>query len=152
MVVSINDIPDGSLVKHFITSGKRGYCELCRKLVEKLEAHHVCYSPEKTLKLCHDCHHKVHFWPARLNEKEKFKLLSKRFSEIQAVKLLSEKTLTPVSFAKLVAPSRQAFIHASQKLDIQRIRKPVESSHSEKVIKVNKEVSRLKIVNREKPN
>ena len=75
MVASLQGVKKGSLVHRFITSGKKGYCELCHSLVEKLEAHHIQYSPEITIKLCHLCHHKVHFWPNRLSDDEKLKLL-----------------------------------------------------------------------------
>lgn len=132
MVVSLSNIPKDSQVYRFITSGKRGRCSLCSRMVEKLEAHHVCYSPQITIKLCHNCHHKVHFWPQRLSEPEKLKLLSARFNVFYAHNLLSKKILTPISLAKLIAPSRNAFIHAHQRI--------TKSSHLKKIIKFNKEV------------
>lgn len=126
MVVSLDNIPKGSQVLRFITSGKRGRCALCSKLVEKLEAHHICYSPEITIKLCHNCHHKVHFWPQRLSDNEKTILLLKRFPPGQTQKIIKENVLGIAALAKLIAPSRKAFIHAAQ------------SSHSREIIKVNK--------------
>lgn len=148
MVVSLSNIPKDSQVFRFITSGKRGRCSLCPKLVEKLEAHHVCYSPEITLKLCHNCHHKVHFWPQRLEESEKLKLLSLRFSPLQAQKMINENVLGPAALAKLIAPSRSVFIHAAQRAEQKRLK----SSHSQKIIKLNKgvDIPFVKRVQREK--
>jgi len=139
MVVSLDNIPKGSLVYHFITSGKRGRCALCFKMVGKLEAHHVCYSPEKTIKLCHSCHHKVHFWPQRLSDEEKLKLLSIRFSPVQAIEMINKKMLGPAALAKLIAPSRNVFVRAEQFKAQHVPGKRTKSSHSQKVIKVNKE-------------
>lgn len=144
MAASLQGIEKGSLVHRFITSGKKGKCELCPSIVEKLEAHHLCYSPEKTIKLCHNCHHKVHFWPNRLTEFEKLKLLTKRFDVITANSLIKKNITSPVSLAKLIAPSRNAFIHAAQRIEQKRAK----SSHSPEVQKVNKEVT---LKNRMKP-
>jgi len=102
MSIPINDIPDGSLVKHFITSGKPGRCKLCGKYVQKLEFHHTCYSPESGLKLCHDCHHKTHFWPERLELSEKIILLETRFSPIQSQEIINQK-LGSAAMSKLFA-------------------------------------------------
>ena len=108
MVASISDIPDGSLVKHFITSGKPGRCFLCGVYVQKLEFHHTCYSPETGLKLCHNCHHKVHFWSNRLEINEKILLLQTRFSNSQTQEIL-KLNLGQDAFQKLIAPSRQEY-------------------------------------------
>jgi len=102
MVVSLSGIPKGSLVHKFIVAGKPGRCKLCSAYVEKLEAHHVSYAPEIILKLCHSCHHKVHFFPQRLNEEEIYPVV--------AIKLINQKILTPLSFSQLVAPSRKVFL------------------------------------------
>lgn len=117
MAVSLTGCSKGSLVHRFITSGKPGYCELCKKPVEKLEAHHIKYEPEITIKICHDCHHKAHFWPLRLSVPEKKKILLKVYPE-QTAEHLSKFKFSDVSdLARIVAPSRQAFIHAAQKLE-----------------------------------
>ena len=121
MVASLSGIPKDSLVYRFITSGKPGKCELCPSVVEKLEAHHISYAPEITINLCHSCHHKTHFWPNRLNETELLKLLKKKFPEKMAQQLSKDKFLGISALAKLIAPSRNAFIRASQKLEIKRI-------------------------------
>lgn len=138
MPVSLSNIPKNSQVYRFITSGKRGRCSLCSKMVEKLEAHHVCYSPEKTINLCHDCHHKVHFWPQRLNGSEKLKLLSKRFSPLQAQEIINKKLLNPHAIFKHIAPSRNAFIHASQRAEQRNFKRTTKAVHSPKIIKFNK--------------
>jgi len=121
MAASLQGVPMGSLVHRFITSGKPGKCELCPAVVDKLEAHHVCYNPEKTIKLCHICHHKVHFWPLRLSKEEKLKLLKKIMPEKSAQMLAEDEFLGIQALAKLIAPSRNAFVHASQKLEVKRI-------------------------------
>lgn len=109
MVVSLANIPKGSLVYHFITSGHRGRCNFCSKMVDKLEAHHVTYDPEKTINLCHHCHHKVHYWPNRLSESEKTKLLLKRFSPGKTQEIMNDKSFSFNTFRQLVAPSRSEF-------------------------------------------
>jgi len=106
---------NGSLVHRFITSGKPGKCELCPKFVKKLEEHHVQYRPEKTIKACHDCHHKTHFWPLRLSEEQKYKMLKLIRPEKEARQLAADKTLTNIQLAKLIAPSRSGFVRAQQK-------------------------------------
>lgn len=141
MVVSLDNIPKDSQVFRFITAGKRGRCKLCYTLVEKLEAHHICYSPEITIKLCHNCHHKVHFWPNRLSDEEKLKLLSLKFSPLQAQEFIKKKMLGPAALARLIAPSRKAFIHAAQRIERVKTLKALKSSHSREVQKVNKGVS-----------
>jgi len=134
----------GSLVHRFITSGKPGKCNLCPAIVDKLEAHHLCYSPEITLNLCHMCHHKVHFWPIRLNNYEKRILLSKRFGEIKGLEILEKVNPPHQVLAKLIAPSRKQFIHIEQKLEAQKLK--LESAFAKKihpsrvVRKLNKEV------------
>jgi len=115
--VELHGTHKGSLVHKFITSGKAGYCELCKKAVLKLEAHHIKYSPEVIIKLCHDCHHKVHFWPLRVSQKEKLLILKKVFPESLAEDMSKFKFSDVSRLAKLIAPSRKAFIHAAQKLD-----------------------------------
>lgn len=114
MVVSLDNIPKGSLVYHFITSGKPGRCKLPShkgpRLVDKLESHHISYDPEIEIKLCHACHHKVHFWPQRLTDLDKLMLLSKIMPPLQAQEIIEKKILGPAALSKLVAPSRKSFI------------------------------------------
>lgn len=112
----------GSNVVKFITSGKPGGCFLCEKLVEKLEAHHLSYSPEITAKLCHLCHHTIHFWPNRLSDAHKLKLLRLRFSENKAWALLEQTRNKPQELAALIAPSRSRFVRAQQVSEIKRIK------------------------------
>jgi len=121
MAASLQGIPKGSLVHRFITAGRPGRCELCDIFVEKLEAHHISYKPETTIKLCHLCHHKTHFWPNRLNQKERLELLSRKFNPALARRMLKEKTLGVQAMAKLIAPSRREHIHKEQIKEIKRI-------------------------------
>lgn len=110
MAASLQSVIPGSLVHRFITSGKPGKCELCPAVVEKLEAHHISYSPEITIKVCHNCHHKIHFWPQRLNDEEKIKILTKRYCARDAQEIIKGKKIGADAFAKLAAPSRKSFI------------------------------------------
>jgi len=120
MAAHLFGVPDGSLVHRFITSGKPGHCELCSLFVQKLEAHHIKYSPEVTIKLCHNCHHKTHFWPLRLSVPEKKKLFSKIHNEKESSEISQKKFLRPEHLACLIAPSRNAFIHAQQQKEFLR--------------------------------
>ena len=136
MVASLQSVRPGSLVHRFITSGKPGNCELCGLLVEKLEAHHILYSPEITIKVCHNCHHKIHFWPQRLTDEEKIKILKKRYDAHVAHEIIKGKKIGIDALAKLVAPSRKSFI-----LRERQNLKAVEAQAQKKVKrKVNKDV------------
>jgi len=120
MPKEIFGIPQGSLIHRFITSGKPGRCELCPAFVQKLEAHHIKYDPEVTIKLCHNCHHKAHFWPLRLSVPEKKKLFSKLYDEKKSSELAAKKFLVPQELACLISPSRNAFIHAQQLAELKK--------------------------------
>lgn len=37
-----------------------GICPLCLGRAATLEEHHVCYDPEKKIRICHLCHFKIH--------------------------------------------------------------------------------------------
>jgi len=110
MAASLSQVKIGSLVHRFITSGKPGNCKLCNKFVEKLEAHHTSYSPEITIKLCHNCHHKTHFWTNRLTEKERRILLLTKHDEKIVNKLMAPNVLGVHALHRLIAPSRQVYI------------------------------------------
>lgn len=144
----IQGTQEGSLVHRFITSGKQGYCELCNKWVEKLEAHHIKYSPERIIKACHECHHKTHFWPNRLTEKEKFKILKKVHPIVIAEELSKFKFASVSDLAKIIAPSRSEFIHAAQRIEQARIenkekdKKQLRPEKSD-VLKAIREIPRL---------
>lgn len=137
MAASLQGVKKGSLVHHFITSGKPGKCQLPShkgpRLVDKLEAHHISYDPEITIKLCHNCHHKVHFWPQRLTDLDKLKILSKKFPPLRAQEIIEKKILGPAALAKLVAPSRKSFI-LRERQDLEKA--PVQTKR-----KVNKGVN-----------
>ena len=57
---------------------KSGYCDMCKTRVSVLERHHESYKPERTIFLCHKCHHKTHFLPWQLTAQAKEKLLQVR--------------------------------------------------------------------------
>jgi len=134
----VRDFPGArknSNIIRFITSGKPGGCFLCEHWVEKIEAHHLSYSPEITCGLCHGCHHTVHFWPNRLTEAQILKLLRLRFDEGKAWWLLDKTRKAPQELAKLIAPSRSKFVRAQQIKEIKRLQpaKPIkEIKHPEK--------------------
>ena len=52
---------------------KSGYCQLkatgCEGYVQHLERHHEKYLPERTILVCHHCHHLLHFRPYHLTER-----------------------------------------------------------------------------------
>jgi len=57
---------------------KKGFCQLCGSSQKILERHHEKYEPERTIFICHKCHHKLHFLPNQLPERHKEKLLQVR--------------------------------------------------------------------------
>lgn len=130
MAVSLSNIPRKTNVYRFITSGKPGNCSFCREFKEKLEAHHTCYAPEKTIKLCHPCHHRVHFWPNRLSTEEKLQLLKTRFHHQTGLKLLKIHKNNIEEISKLIAPSRSRFVRKAQKLEIKRVKKLKRGEHN----------------------
>lgn len=145
MAVSIANIPKNTNVYRFITSGKRGFCELCNKEVQKLEAHHISYDPEKTIKLCHLCHHKIHFWPNRLTEFERYKVLKKRFDIKTSAKLSKKKFLGIDALARLIAPSRSLFVREQQKKEKEKLRSEKQKLYKEVGINNFKRIGRKKI-------
>ena len=120
MCAELFGIAKGSLIHRFITSGKPGRCELCGTYVEKLEAHHIKYEPETTIKLCHLCHHTSHFWPLRLSQPQRKKIFSKIHDERRAEELSKKEFSNPQELACLIAPSRNAFIHAAQLAELKK--------------------------------
>jgi len=75
---------------------KTGNCELCGRFTDALEFHHESYRPERGLYLCHNCHHKAHWYPWKLKEHQKKKLLLIRLrteTGIDEAKLQSEMKL-----------------------------------------------------------
>jgi len=102
-------IPNNSFIHKLITSGRPGMCALCGTSVKKLEAHHIKYSPEVTIDVCHNCHHTCHFWPLRLSESQRYRLFRRITSESSAAELSKKQFLNPSELSKLIAPSRRAF-------------------------------------------
>ena len=142
----VRDFPgarkDSNIIR-FITSGKPGGCFLCEHWVEKLEAHHLSYSPEVIAHLCHMCHHTVHFWPNRLSDDQKLKLLRLRFSENKSWIILEETKNNVQALAKLIAPSRSKFVRAQQIAEIKRI-KPAKPIKEIKRLQPAKQINEIK--------
>lgn len=113
----VPNVKPNSLVHRFISSGKKGHCSLCKRFCNKLEAHHIKYSPEIVISLCHECHHKVHFWPLRLSSNDKFLLFSKVVDQKKALELSKKKDYSIKELASLIAPSRNAFVRSQQSLN-----------------------------------
>lgn len=122
-MVALSGIKKNSNIHRFITSGKPGGCFLCEKWFAKVEAHHLKYLPEITCDLCHLCHHTVHFWPNRLTEDQKLRLLRLVYDELTAWHKLIELQSDVQALAKIIAPSRKKFVRAQQVAEIKRIRK-----------------------------
>jgi len=78
---------------------KSGHCELCGRWTDILERHHEQYRPERTIYICHNCHHKCHFFPWQLSTQAKEKLLTRRHG--------FKKTITPDMIAEYTAPGRR---------------------------------------------
>ncbi len=144
MTVSLSNIPKETNIYRFITSGKPGNCKFCRNFVEKLEAHHICYSPQITINLCHNCHHKTHFWPQRLDLKDITQMLKLRFHHNTALKLLKSHNQNPKELYKLFAPSKSKFLKKRQELNIKRIGPKHEKAYTPKYILEHKGVNKLK--------
>ena len=134
MTASLQGVKPGSLVHRFITSGKPGFCALCKKPVEKLEAHHIKYEPEITISICHSCHHTVHFWPNRLSQHQKFLILEKVHPGPKAFELSQFKHATVSDLAMLIAPSRKQYIHEAQQLEQKQL-EAAEKPHLPAVMK-----------------
>ena len=122
MVIDFPGAKRNSNVTRFITAGKPGGCRLCQKWVEKLEAHHLKYSPEITINICHNCHHTIHFWPNRLSDNWKLKLLRLLFGEGKAWWFLDKTRDSPQDLARLIAPSRSKFVRSRQIKEIKRLK------------------------------
>jgi hypothetical protein len=64
---------------------KRGQCPFWRYCGNSgkvlLEFHHESYHPERGIRVCHRCHHRIHFRPYNLSDAEKEILLRKRHGD-----------------------------------------------------------------------
>lgn len=118
-------VEDTLIFKELSKSWKAGACELCGKHTPHLERHHVRYRPERTLDICHKCHHTIHFWPDRVPDDYIVKLMMvwvnpyMRYMYIQnPERLLSlyhslverGKQHGGASVAPIYAPSRSVFL------------------------------------------
>jgi len=64
---------------------KTGNCELCGRFTDALEFHHESYRPERGLYLCHNCHHKVHWYSYLLTPIQKKRLLTIRLKNTAGI-------------------------------------------------------------------
>ena len=87
---------------------KNGNCSLCGKYSAPLERHHEKYKPERCIYLCHHCHHRAHFRPYHLTDREKDKLLAVRYGASQWIAIRRKKNLYQRVMANYVAPGRRA--------------------------------------------
>lgn len=85
-----------------------GPCQLCRKWQDHLERHHESYNPERVIFLCHHCHHRAHFRPYHLSDKEKEKLLQVRHGPLQWTKFAAKQRLREKLINDYIAPGRRS--------------------------------------------
>jgi len=100
---------------------KPGNCQLCGKFTEHLERHHIKYRPEVTIDLCHNCHFLCHYFPNRLKDYQKIRLLNLAVGPSKAYEYLKKYGNNVVALAKLIAPSRREHIHKAQREEQKRI-------------------------------
>lgn len=86
---------------------KAGRCELCGDMQKVLERHHEKYQPERCIFLCHDCHHRTHFRPYHLSEREKVKLLETRHGSTQWSAFTRKPNLMQKLVQGYIAPGRR---------------------------------------------
>ena len=98
-----------------------GICELCGYSVSRLERHHIHYKPERTIKLCHGCHFKVHFRQWLLTDRQLEILLLRIYKADTVIKykhnLMSLLTLSHSHYgnqSSTISPSRKAFLEAEK--------------------------------------
>lgn len=96
-------------------SWKPGRCELTGRSTDHLERHHIRYNPEITIDLDHESHFTVHYFPDRLLEEQKLKLLHKIMSDEKAREFLSKYSKDRVRLALAFAPSRRDSVLLYQK-------------------------------------
>lgn len=90
---------------------KRGYCQLkatgCTGFCEVLERHHEKYSLERTIYLCHHCHHLAHFRPWQLTDGQKEQLLQVRHGAQRWLALSKKPRVKALLLKNYVAPGRR---------------------------------------------
>lgn len=104
---------------------RTGRCEMCARSGCRLEYHHIRYSPEIVIGLCHNCHFRVHYMKQSLSESELYKLLSRlyrpetmqkykgRLHELLNLSHTLTHTLSPQE-EKGIAPSRREYLKARE--------------------------------------
>jgi hypothetical protein len=86
---------------------RRGRCALCRSFVEHLEGHHEKYRPERKIYLCHFCHHRVHFRPYHLSDREKEQLLRCRHGDEKFYAFRGKPRVMALMRKTYIAPGRR---------------------------------------------
>jgi hypothetical protein len=81
------------------------YCGNSGKVL--LEFHHELYRPEHGIYLCHKCHHRVHFRPYNLSDREKEILLHCRIGDEKYKALCRKPRLFEMLKRRYVAPGRR---------------------------------------------
>jgi len=73
-----------------------GACWLCGKSTDYLEGHHLRYKPPIVRNLCHDCHHKIHFFPQRISLAQRRRIVINAMSPTEKQVLIAKgyQTLT----------------------------------------------------------
>ncbi|MEM2614607.1 MAG: hypothetical protein QXO15_10385 [Nitrososphaerota archaeon] len=117
-----------------------GNCAFCGRY-GIIERHHVQYVPEKTIKLCHNCHFKVHFFPNRLNEHELDALLRAKTPGSQILNVFgTKKNLNKARADLFLSLTRQSSASLSYDEALKRYKELVAPSlkESSKEIKTEK--------------
>ncbi len=90
---------------------KSGFCRLkatgCQGFCKVLEKHHESYKPERTIYLCHHCHHLVHFRPYQLTDQQKGKLLCLRHGPSLWLAFSKKPRVAEMMRKNYVAPGRR---------------------------------------------
>jgi len=108
---------------------KAGHCELqadgCQRFARHLEFHHVSYSPERGLHLCHHCHHLVHFMPWLLTDRQKDVMLAMKHGPVQWLEIIKKPETLAGLRKNFIAPGRRpAQLALRQRLNEQRMIAP----------------------------
>ena len=106
---------------------KRGRCALCKKWNSTLEGHHEKYRPERKIYLCHNCHHRVHFRPYHLSDRDKDELLKTRHGDPEFYAFKKRPGAMALMRKTYIAPGRrdaQLKLRAEMKVRSRRTRPP----------------------------
>jgi len=110
-----------------------------------LEFHHESYNPERGLPLSHHCHHRVHFRPWNLSDREKEMLLRTRYGPSKWPAMARRPALVERLRRAYVAPGRR-----QAQLEVRREVKERAKIHSAEVAAKKKIHRKMKPVPRKK--